>query len=143
MFNLDERLCTDTAEVGDLPLCRMLLMKDAHYPWIILVPRKNGLSEVFDLSAQEQQQLIQEISLVAERLKSFTTASKMNVATLGNVVKQLHIHVVARFEADAAWPGPVWGRGPAKPYSDDELENRIDGLKSLFVDNWKGGGHDA
>lgn len=117
MFELDPRLANDCCVVGDLPLCRVLLMKDARYPWLILVPRRADVSEVFDLEVAEQQALWQEASAVAEGLKDLLNADKMNIATLGNVVSQLHVHVVARQQGDATWPAPVWGRGEAQPYS--------------------------
>ncbi|WP_286787518.1 MULTISPECIES: HIT domain-containing protein [unclassified Pseudomonas] len=143
MFDLDERLGADTVEVSDLPLCKLLLMKDANYPWLILVPRRSNISEVFELSLEDQMQLMKESSYVAQRLKDYTHAAKINVATLGNIVKQLHIHVVARFEEDLAWPGPVWGKGPAKAYSKSELEKCLSDLKSLFAEKWEGDKHDG
>ncbi|MFV1940780.1 HIT domain-containing protein [Pseudomonas luteola] len=143
MFDLDERLGADTVEVSDLPLCKLLLMKDANYPWLILVPRRSNISEVFELSLEDQIQLMGEASYVAQRLKDYTYAAKINVATLGNIVKQLHIHVVARFEEDLAWPGPVWGKGPAKAYSESELEKCLSDLKSLFAEKWEGDKHDG
>lgn len=143
MFDLDERLGADTVEVSDLPLCKLLLMKDANYPWLILVPRRSNISEVFELSLEDQIQLMREASHVAQRLKDYTYAAKINVATLGNIVKQLHIHVVARFEEDLAWPGPVWGKGPAKAYSESELEKCLSDLKSLFAEKWEGDKHDG
>ena len=143
MFDLDERLGADTVEVIDLPLCKLLLMKDANYPWLILVPRRSNISEVFELSLEDQIQLMREASYVAQRLKDYTYAAKINVATLGNIVKQLHIHVVARFEEDLAWPGPVWGKGPAKAYSESELEKCLSDLKSLFAEKWEGDKHDG
>ena len=143
MFDLDERLGADTVEVSDLPLCKLLLMKDANYPWLILVPRRSNISEVFELSLEDQIQLMREASYVAQRLKDYTYAAKINVATLGNIVKQLHIHVVARFEEDLAWPGPVWGKGPAKAYSESELEKCLNDLKSLFAEKWEGDKHDG
>ncbi|WP_434154475.1 HIT domain-containing protein [Pseudomonas sp. JZ134] len=143
MFDLDERLGADTVEVSDLPLCKLLLMKDANYPWLILVPRRSNISEVFELSLEDQMQLMKESSYVAQRLKDYTQAAKINVATLGNIVKQLHIHIVARFEEDLAWPGPVWGKRPAKAYSESELEKCLNDLKSLFAEKWEGDKHDG
>jgi len=116
-FELDPRLVTDTTTIGDFPLCRLLLMNDSRYPWLILVPRVASVSEVFELTAEQQQQLWQETSAIAQRLKNEFQADKINIATLGNVVKQLHMHVVVRMQDDAAWPAPVWGNGVAQPYS--------------------------
>lgn len=121
MFTLDSRLQQDTLLLGDLPLCRVLLMNDASYPWCILVPRRAGVSELFELSAAEQQQLWQESSRLAALLKQAFAADKMNVASLGNVVSQLHMHVLARHRDDPAWPAPVWGRAPAQPYTKEAL----------------------
>lgn len=122
MFVLDERLKNDTCLVGDLPLCRVLLMNDSRYPWLILVPRQADISEVFQLSAPQQQTLWQETTQVAHALNTLFAADKMNIATLGNVVSQLHMHVVARMRNDAAWPAPVWGKGTAEPYSAEQIQ---------------------
>lgn len=121
VFNLDPRLEQDTYHLGDLPLSRVLLSKDAHYPWFILVPRRNDVSELFDLDEQARQQLWQETQWVAQRLSVGFAADKMNVATLGNVVAQLHMHVIVRYRSDAAWPAPVWGRHPAQPYGEAQV----------------------
>lgn len=121
MFALDSRLQQDTVPVGDFPLCRLLLMNDVHYPWFILVPRREDVSELFQLDADDQQVLWQETTQLAEMLKDTFAADKMNVATLGNVVSQLHMHVVVRRREDAAWPAPVWGKQPAQPYSDEQV----------------------
>ncbi|MBP0049654.1 HIT domain-containing protein [Marinobacterium sp. AK62] len=120
-FELDPRLVTDTIAIGDFPLCRLLLMNDSQYPWFILVPRRAGVTEIYHLPASEQQQLIQEASELSETLADLFQARKMNVATLGNMVPQLHMHVIARRESDPAWPGPVWGKVPAVPYTDEAL----------------------
>ncbi|MGB2130056.1 MAG: HIT family protein [Marinobacterium sp.] len=120
-FTLDPRLVTDTIAIGDFPLCRLLLMNDSQYPWFILVPRRAGVTELYHLPAAEQQQLMAEISELSETLADLFQARKMNVATLGNMVPQLHVHVIARQATDPAWPGPVWGKVPAIPYTIDEL----------------------
>ncbi|HSC85320.1 MAG TPA: HIT domain-containing protein [Pseudomonas sp.] len=116
MFTLDSRLQQDTLTIGDFPLCRLLLMNDAHYPWFILVPRREAVSELFQLDTADQQQLWLETTRLAETLKDAFVADKMNVATLGNVVSQLHMHVIVRRREDAAWPAPVWGKHPARSY---------------------------
>ncbi|MGV8843680.1 MAG: HIT domain-containing protein [Pseudomonas sp.] len=116
MFALDPRLKQDTLPIGDFPLCRLLLMNDAHYPWFILVPRRTAVSEVFELDSLDQQALWQESVGLAQILKDAFAADKINLATLGNVVSQLHVHVVVRYHQDATWPAPVWGKHPAEPY---------------------------
>ena len=108
-FMLHSRLATDTTVLGDLPLCRVLLSKEALGPWLILVPRKNDLREIHHLDQSEQYQLINESSAVAALLENDYKADKINVGALGNLVPQLHVHHIARFENDVAWPGPVWG----------------------------------
>ncbi|MEN0107860.1 MAG: HIT domain-containing protein [Pseudomonas sp.] len=121
MFALDSRLQNDTLLIGDFPLCRLLLMNDDHYPWFILVPRREEVSELFQLSTDEQKQLWQETVTLTELLKDTFAADKMNVATLGNVVSQLHMHVIVRRRSDAAWPAPVWGKFAAQPYSAEQV----------------------
>ena len=115
-FTLHPRLAADTVPVGDLPLCSVLLMGDARFPWLILVPRRAELREVTDLPAGARADLMEEIAAASRALQAETGAEKLNLGALGNVVAQLHVHVVARFAADAAWPGPVWGSGAAVPY---------------------------
>jgi diadenosine tetraphosphate (Ap4A) HIT family hydrolase len=132
MFELHTQLAKDCAVVGDLALCRVLLMNDAQYPWLILVPRRADLSEVFDLTLLDQRQLFEEVSAVAAALAGFFRADKMNVAALGNVVPQLHVHVIARHKTDAAWPRPVWGANPARPYTDTELADRLAEIAELL-----------
>ena len=122
MFFLDERLVRDCLVLGDLPLSRVLLMNDAQYPWLILVPRRAEVSELFDLPESERQQLWREATQLAEGLKRLLGADKMNLANLGNLVSQLHLHVIARFKDDIAWPGPVWGRHPAQPYEAAQID---------------------
>ena len=121
MFALDPRLEQDTLHMGDFPLCRLLLMNDASYPWFILVPRREEVSELFQLDAADQRSLWRETLLLAELLKDTFKADKMNVANLGNVVSQLHMHVIVRRRNDAAWPAPVWGRQPAQSYTAEQV----------------------
>jgi diadenosine tetraphosphate (Ap4A) HIT family hydrolase len=121
MFELDPRLQADTWVLGDFPLCRLLLSRDANYPWLILVPRRAGVTEVFDLDEQAQAQLARETALLAQGLKAALNADKMNIAALGNMVAQLHVHVIARYAGDAAWPAPVWGRAAAGTYEGEHL----------------------
>lgn len=132
IFKLEPQLAADTFLVGDLPLCQMLLMNDARYPWVILVPRRAAITEVYQLPMQEQQLLWQESALVAEKLMILTQADKMNLAALGNVVSQLHLHHVARFKTDFAWPKPVWGQGNAQPYTAVEKQQVLRSLSELF-----------
>lgn len=115
-FALDARLAADTVAVADLALCRVLLMKDARFPWLILVPRRAGVSEILDLAAADHAQLWAEITQAAAALRAEIQPLKLNIGALGNIVRQLHVHIVARFDGDAAWPGPVWGSGAALPY---------------------------
>ena len=118
-FTLDERLASDALAIGDLTLCRVLLMNDARWPWLILVPRREGLVELIDLDLGDRTQLMDEASRAARFLKTHARADKINIGALGNVVRQLHLHVVARIVGDPAWPGPVWGHGEARLYGDD------------------------
>jgi diadenosine tetraphosphate (Ap4A) HIT family hydrolase len=115
-FRLHPQLAQDTTPVGDLALSRVLLMNDANYPWLILVPRRAGAVEIVDLAEDEQILLTQEIARASHALKAVAACDKLNVAAIGNVVPQLHVHVVARRRDDPAWPKPVWGAMPASPY---------------------------
>ena len=133
MFALDPRLEQDTLHMGDFPLCRLLLMNDASYPWFILVPRREEVSELFQLDAADQRSLWRETLLLAELLKDTFKADKMNVATLGNVVSQLHMHVIVRRRNDAAWPAPVRGRQPAQPYTAEQVRE-VRGKLRLVLD---------
>ena len=133
MFSLDSRLQQDTLVVGDFPLSRLLLMNDANYPWFILVPRREAVSELFQLDIADQQSLWQETTRLAEILKDAFSADKMNVATLGNVVSQLHMHVIVRRREDVAWPAPVWGRHPARAYSEEEIASIRERLRLVLT----------
>lgn len=136
MFVLDQRLLQDTVSVGDFPLCRLLLSNDSHYPWFILVPRRADISEIFQLSETEQTQLWHETTVLSKKLQQLFDADKMNVAALGNVVKQLHMHVIVRRQNDAAWPAPVWGKHPALPYSADQVADIIARLKAVLIEDF-------
>jgi diadenosine tetraphosphate (Ap4A) HIT family hydrolase len=122
MFKLHERLTTDTVDITRLRLSRVLLMNDSSFPWLILVPEKEGLCELYDLEEGERSALMEEIALASRIIMHLYKPDKINVGALGNIVTQLHVHVIGRFRSDRAWPGPVWGRGPAQPYGDDERE---------------------
>ncbi|MHC8307013.1 HIT domain-containing protein [Pseudomonas sp. PB3P13] len=136
MFALDPRLQQDTLAIGDFPLSRLLLSNDSNYPWFILVPRREGISEIFQLDVADQQQLWQETTTLSEGLKDSFDADKLNVAALGNVVSQLHMHVIVRKRDDAAWPAPVWGRHPAKPYSPDQIVAIRERLRVVLTDDF-------
>ena len=136
MFILDPQLAADTLPLGDFKLCRLLLMNDAQYPWFILVPRREEVSEVFQLDSADQSQLWQESVALAEKLKDLFAADKLNVATLGNMVAQLHMHVIVRRRGDAAWPAPVWGRHPAVAYREDQIAEIRDKLRMVLGDEF-------
>jgi diadenosine tetraphosphate (Ap4A) HIT family hydrolase len=121
VFSLHKTLQDGTVLIGDLPLCRVLLMNNRNFPWLILVPRREGLRELFDLIPADYSTLMQELRDTAAAFSRQTKAHKMNVAALGNMVPQLHIHVIARFPQDSAWPNPVWGQGNPAPYLQDKL----------------------
>jgi diadenosine tetraphosphate (Ap4A) HIT family hydrolase len=132
-FTLDHRLEADTRPVASLSLCDVLLMNDARFAWLILVPRRNGLTEIIDLPDNARQELWQEIQQVAQVLREVAPCDKLNIGALGNIVRQLHVHVVARQKGDAAWPGPVWGSGRAEPYLEDAMQARIAALRERLV----------
>ncbi len=120
-FALHDRLEADTLAVLDLPLCRVRLMRDANYAWLVLIPRRAGM-EIVDLAAEDQQQLMIEIAKTSAVLRAAVPCDKLNVAALGNVVAQLHVHVIARRHDDPAWPKPVWGAVPATAYGEGDAE---------------------
>lgn len=132
MFELHSQLASDCIAVGDLPLSRVLLMNDTHFPWLILVPRRPAITELFELSESDQAQLQQEISGLAKALKDVFQADKMNIAALGNVVSQLHVHVIVRYQSDAAWPAPVWGKLDPVRYDQKTLQERLKQLRALL-----------
>lgn len=134
MFVLDPRLLQDTLSIGDFPLCTLLLSNDSNYPWFILVPKRADISEVFQLSETEQMQLWKETITLSAVLDRTFQADKMNVAALGNVVNQLHMHVIVRRVGDAAWPAPVWGKHPAKPYTPEDVARITAQLKSELTE---------
>ena len=131
-FALDPLLAADTIVVGETPLNQVLLMNDARYPWLILVPWRCAVTEPFELSDADQVQLWRESMRLGEAMKAHFAADKLNIASLGNQVAQLHVHHIARFHADDAWPGPVWGVGNAVPYSDAALEALMNELRILL-----------
>jgi len=132
MFELDSRLHNDTFFVCDLTLCRVLLMNDKQFPWLILVPMRNNIAEIIDLPEQEQQTLLAESAKVSKVLQQVFSPYKLNIGALGNVVRQLHVHHVARFENDVAWPKPVWGNQAPVAYDDAEASAILSTLKQAL-----------
>lgn len=121
MAEIHPQLLKDCLVLGRFSLCHLLLMQDANYPWFILVPDRDDISEIYQLPGADQQQLLQESSVLAEALMEIFQGDKMNIAALGNIVPQCHVHHVVRYETDIAWPAPVWGKYPAKAYTDEEI----------------------
>lgn len=120
-FNLDRRLAGDCIELGAFSLCQVLLMNDSRYPWLVLVPQRPGIHELHELAAADQQRLLGETTGLSGWLQREFGADKMNIAALGNVVAQLHVHVIVRYRTDDAWPAPVWGHRPPRPYTEAGL----------------------
>ncbi len=121
-FQLHERLNADTIGLGSSPLCEIRLMNDSTWPWVLLVPAVVGVREIYQLSADEQHQLLRESSALSQAMMEVFGGDKMNVAALGNMVPQLHLHHIVRFEGDPAWPGPVWGKQAPVPYTEERLD---------------------
>lgn len=134
MFELHPRLKADTIPVVDWPLCRILLMNECAWPWLVLVPRRHGITEIHELDAGDREMLIQEIAAASTRLQNLTDADKMNVAALGNMVPQLHIHVIARFKDDPAWPKPVFGFQAPNPYDAEFLAEHMQQMLDALGD---------
>lgn len=132
MFELDKTLAKDTQLLGSFELCLLLWVKDKNYPWAILVPKVESAVEVFDLLPEQQLQLNKESNLLSQSMHQVFNARKMNVAALGNIVSQLHIHHIVRYQTDKAWPGPVWGANPAQAYQADEIDKITQPLLSLL-----------
>jgi diadenosine tetraphosphate (Ap4A) HIT family hydrolase len=131
-FSLDPRLAADTLAVCDLPLSAVRLMNDSRFPWLILVPRRMAASELTDLEPADRLRLWDEVTSVSNVLAGIAKPKKLNVAAIGNVVAQLHVHVVARSEGDAAWPRPVWGIGIAEPYAQSIADALIEEIKTAL-----------
>ena len=132
VFELDPRLAAGTFSVGSTSLSRVLLMNDARFPWIILVPAREGVSEPFQLALSEQEALWRESMVLAKALKRYFEADKLNIAALGNQVSQLHVHHIVRFRNDDAWPGPVWGVGSIVTYTEAAAEALMDDLRRVL-----------
>ncbi|KIQ04579.1 diadenosine tetraphosphate hydrolase [Agrobacterium tumefaciens] len=122
-FRLDERLARDSELITKLGLCQLRIQNDKRWPWLVLVPQRNDVSELFELTPLDQAMLSFETNQVASALKELTGATKINVGALGNIVRQLHVHIIARTEGDPCWPGPIWGQGTPEPYSDNDRHN--------------------
>lgn len=133
VFELHPRLAADTIAVSRLPLCEVLLMNDAQYPWLVLVPRRAHVVEVLDLDPTDRLALWQEVEQVAAALRATFAPDKLNIAALGNMVPQLHMHVIARFRADPAWPSPVWGAVPPLPYAAASQDERVVALREALI----------
>ena len=131
-FALHPRLAQDTVEVVRLSLCRVLVMKDRRFPWLVLVPERESVREIHELAPADRAALVEEIAQTGEVLTLLFQPDKLNVGALGNLVPQLHVHVVARRATDPAWPGPVWGYGAAMPYAESELEEIRERLSGAF-----------
>lgn len=127
-FRLDERLARDSDCLSKLGLCQLRLMKDSRWPWLVLIPQRPAVSEIFELTPLDQTMLTFEANSVAAALKKVTGATKINVGALGNIVRQLHVHVIARVEGDANWPGPVWGYGTAEAWDEKARADFIEKL---------------
>jgi diadenosine tetraphosphate (Ap4A) HIT family hydrolase len=132
-FELDPRLARDTELVESFGLCQLRMMKDSRWPWFMLVPQRNDVSELFQLTPLDQALLTFETNMVAAALKKATGAEKINVAAIGNIVRQLHVHIVARSDGDPNWPGPIWGYGQAEPYEDAAKQLLIKSLTENLV----------
>lgn len=127
-FELHPRLQQDCLTVGNLPLCRLLMMNDRQYPWFILVPRRPAIGEIYQLAESDRQQLMAESCLLAEKLAGIYQPDKLNIAAIGNLVPQLHLHHVARFQTDKAWPAPIWGKFSPEPYAEEDAQPHINRL---------------
>lgn len=134
-FKLDNRLASDSRIVGNFQLCQCLLMNDSQYPWLTLVPMLDGKTEIFQLSIQQQQQMWLESNQLSECMMSLFKGDKLNIAAIGNIVSQLHIHHVVRFKSDASWPKPIWGQCPMKPYIDENANELIAVIQQKLIEH--------
>ncbi len=135
-FKLDERLKNDGQVIADLTLCSVIFVDNANYPWIILVPKQNNLKEVIDLNQNDQMILMKEISYISKLVKELFQPDKLNIAALGNIVEQLHVHIIARFKSDVEWPNPVFGKEKIS-YSINEYMAIINKLKERINEKYK------
>ena len=132
LFELHPQLAADTFVVGHFPVCRLLLMNESRYPWFILVPARVGMSEIHQLSKADRAQLWEESDLLSRALMEQFQADKLNIAALGNMVPQLHLHHIARFKTDAAWPAPVWGKFKPEPYSPNAAQQVMTSMQAIL-----------
>jgi len=132
--SLHPQLAQDCLLVGHYPLCRLLLMQDGNYPWFILVPDRADITEIHQLSAADQQQLLQESVSLSRALECAFSPDKLNIAALGNIVPQLHVHHVVRYRDDPAWPDPVWGRVARSDYTEESRRDVLDRLARCLPD---------
>lgn len=132
-FQLHPRLQQDCVVVGRFELCQLLMMNDCQYPWFILVPQKTNITEIYQLKKSDRQILIEESSYLAENLAALYRADKMNIAAIGNLVPQLHIHHVVRYQADKAWPAPVWGKFDVAPYTEQQIVENLTRVKEQLA----------
>ena len=131
-FELDARLVADSEQVMWLGLCELRLMNDRRWPWLLLIPHRAGVEEIHDLTPLDQAMLTFETNMVAQGLKNVTACTKINSGALGNIVRQLHVHIVARSEGDAGWPGPVWGYGTREPYRREDLHRFAEQIRAAL-----------
>ena len=134
-FELDARLEAVSHPVLWLGLCELRLMNDRRWPWLLLVPQRSGIEEMHDLTPLDQAMLTFEVNMVSQALKLATHCTKINTGALGNIVRQLHVHVIARTEGDAAWPGPVWGHGQRQPYAGEDRHRLAERVKTALLSN--------
>lgn len=135
MFRLHQQLADDGIVIGQFELSTLLLINDCQFPWFILVPQREDVTEVFQLDQADRNQLMRESCWLAEALKDAFSAHKINIAALGNMVSQLHVHHIVRYRDDPAWPAPVWGKLPAVPYTQEQLAERIARLQTVLTSN--------
>ncbi len=141
-FQLDPRLEKDTFLVGELPLCRVLLMDASNFPWIILVPRISNIKEIFQLNSEQKDLYFSESNFLMKGMSEIYNAHKMNIASLGNLVPQLHTHIIVRYKHDDAWPGPVWSFDGMTKYKGNKSKLEIDKISNLVDDYARGDKHE-
>lgn len=137
MFKLDSRLESDSIALGEFPLCLVLMSRDANYPWCILVPKRTGVTELYQLDLDDMKQLLIESRHLSKVMMELFDGDKLNVAALGNLVPQLHIHHVVRFKSDSAWPGPVWGAAVPRTFERGELTKRVKLIQSRLEEGFR------
>jgi len=131
-FEIDSRLDKDSIKVGSFELCQLLLMNDRQYPWFVLVPKRENISEIYQLSNSDQQSLWNESRILSKLIMNIFNGDKLNTAAIGNIVNQLHLHHVVRYKSDPCWPNPIWGQLPMKPYKDNQIDEILARLKGTL-----------